>query len=371
MGKDLEQSATTPKPRFEALDGLRGIAAVAVVIFHANVGLESLAQPLPGGYLSVDLFFVLSGFVIALSYENRLGHGMGMAVFLRARAVRLLPVHIFAMGIIIPVTLAAFFGGHLHLPRISAAAILIAGALNLAFIPDPISPVAAVFAPMDQPFPINRVLWSLWDEWVVNLIYARGMFVMRTRIIAVAAALSLALTAWIAFELPVGWQIGTRHADFLLGGIRALGGFSAGIMVYRLYRKDLLRRLPSIRPEFLYAAWFAICTIPAPGFRLLFDAVAAGIVAPLIVALLVRGERAILKAFRRLGALSYPLYASHNAVLILSFMIIDDIGYRPPMLFGAPLILAGALCLAWFVAWLSDSLLSEPIAKIRPRWRTT
>ena len=365
----MEQVVTTPKPRFEALDGLRGVAALVVVIFHANVGLETAAQPLAGGYLSVDLFFVLSGFVIALSYEGRLRGGMGMAGFMRARAARLLPVHVCAMVILILVTLAAYFGGHLHLPGISAAAILIAGALNLAFIPDPISPVSAVFAPMDQAFPINPVLWSLWDEWVVNIIYAHGIFAMRARIITLAAVLLLALTAWMAFELPVGWQIGTRHADFLFGVIRALGGFSAGIVVYRLYQKGLLKRLPSIRPEFLYAAWFAICALPVPGFRVVFDWFAVMVIAPLIVALLVRGERAISQAFRRLGALSYPLYASHYVILVLSFMVVDDIGYSPPMLLGVPLILAGAVCIAWLVAQLSNRMMLLPIAKIRPRWK--
>jgi peptidoglycan/LPS O-acetylase OafA/YrhL len=370
LGIHVEQLVDTPKHRFEALDGLRGVAAILVVIFHANIGLETTYQPLAGGYLSVDLFFVLSGFVIALSYESRLRRGMTMPEFLRVRSARLIPVHICAMIIVIAATLAAYFGGHLHLPGISAAAILIAGTLNIAFIPDPISPVAAVFAPMRAPFPINPVLWSLWDEWVVNLIYTR-IFGMRTRIVAFAAVLLLALTAWIAFELPVGWQIGTHHADFLLGIVRALGDFSAGIVVYRLYQKRLLQRLPSIRPEILYVFWFSICVMPVTGSRVIFDWFAAMVLAPLIVALLVRGERTIPKVFQRFGALSYPLYTSHNAVLILSFMVVDDNGYKPPIFLGAPLILAVALCIAWLVAQLSNRLLSLPIAGLRPRWKTT
>jgi peptidoglycan/LPS O-acetylase OafA/YrhL len=68
------------KHLFSALDAMRGIAAVSVVFYHA--GIHSGLPLLPHAYLAVDLFFVLSGFVIAHAYEEKLHHGMTVGKFM-------------------------------------------------------------------------------------------------------------------------------------------------------------------------------------------------------------------------------------------------------------------------------------------------
>ena len=90
--------------RFVTLDALRGIAAIGVMLYHS---MPDSPLVIPGGYLAVDLFFVLSGFVIALTYEDKLRDGMTPREFLALRAIRLWPMLLVGAGLGI-----ALYGGH-------------------------------------------------------------------------------------------------------------------------------------------------------------------------------------------------------------------------------------------------------------------
>ncbi|MGN1359501.1 MAG: acyltransferase family protein, partial [Kiritimatiellia bacterium] len=94
-----EHSASfASKPRFEVLDGLRGIAALLVVAFHlleSYSGGDHTRQILNHGYLAVDFFFVLSGFVIGYAYDDRWGQGLTLREFFKRRLVRLHPMVVF------------------------------------------------------------------------------------------------------------------------------------------------------------------------------------------------------------------------------------------------------------------------------------
>ena len=94
------------KPHYEILDGLRGVAAVMVIIFHlfeAHAGGSHLTQIINHGYLAVDFFFMLSGFVIGYAYDDRWNR-MTVGTFFKRRIIRLHPMVI--MGSIVG---AAFF----------------------------------------------------------------------------------------------------------------------------------------------------------------------------------------------------------------------------------------------------------------------
>lgn len=98
----MTANTTTPafaaKPRFEVLDGLRGVAAVLVVAFHlleSYCGGDHTKQLLNHGYLAVDFFFVLSGFVIGYAYDDRWAKGLTTWEFFRRRLVRLHPMAVF------------------------------------------------------------------------------------------------------------------------------------------------------------------------------------------------------------------------------------------------------------------------------------
>lgn len=98
--------------RFDALDSLRGICAYLVVLFHFQTsGIITNISFVKNGWLFVDFFFVLSGFVISASYGRRLENGFPLARFLFLRLGRIYPLHI--------VVLAAFlameiFGTFFH-----------------------------------------------------------------------------------------------------------------------------------------------------------------------------------------------------------------------------------------------------------------
>src|SRR5580693_10064467 len=97
------------KPRYEILDGLRGVAAVVVVAFHIFEAhaKSPLNQIINHGYLAVDFFFVLSGFVVAYAYDDRWGK-MTQWDFYKRRLIRLQPMVI--MGTIIGAALFYFQG---------------------------------------------------------------------------------------------------------------------------------------------------------------------------------------------------------------------------------------------------------------------
>ena len=92
MQQNKESARAIQHGRFGALDGLRGVAAVIVVLHH--LGNERLGPFNPTfGYIAVDLFFALSGFVIALNYDHRFAGGMTVKEFMLKRVLRLYPLY--------------------------------------------------------------------------------------------------------------------------------------------------------------------------------------------------------------------------------------------------------------------------------------
>src|ERR1700722_3197255 len=131
---------------FSALDGLRGVAAISIVVFHysQNLGWELL----PNAYLAVDFFFMLSGFVIAHAYEARLRSGQTVAEFMQRRLIRLYPLY--WLGTTLPIILiavAAWFGESHPAGTLTAASYF----LGLLFLPTPSN--LSVFG--SRVFPLN------------------------------------------------------------------------------------------------------------------------------------------------------------------------------------------------------------------------
>jgi len=346
--------------RFEALDGMRGVAALIVVVFHCDMVLGA-RQIFPLGWLSVDLFFVLSGFVIALSYEGRLRERFGFSNFMLARAHWLLPVHFCAMAML-TLVLCGMAAHQAFGPAISVRAVLVESALNSLFIPDSMSPVAGAFASLHNLFPLNPAQWSLWDEWVVNIVYALLLFGMRTRILAIAGILSAVMVLLVVVRAPQGWSVGEHNGEMVIGILRALAGFSVGIVIFRLHKAGSLRRLPAVRPELLYLFWMLACATSPMRYRAIYEAGVATVVAPVIIALLVRSERKMPRACNSIGALSYPLYASHFAGLIFASAMFDMFGLLPGVWRTVPMVFV-AIGMAEIVRRLSDSFAMPGLAR--------
>jgi peptidoglycan/LPS O-acetylase OafA/YrhL len=301
--------------RLSALDGLRGLAALNVVALHVSGG----AWPASGG-LAVDLFFMLSGFVLAAVYEPRLRTGLTAGAFCAARLARLWPVYLAGVGA----------GLAVYLPAGGAAAL--AGAANAVFV--------------RGPFWVDGPLWSLALEIAVNVAFAAGLWRLSDTGLAILASASAAVLAlaWPQLgSLDFGWQAGGPGRA--LGYARVFYGFPLGWLIWR--RRQDIARLCTARASLIAAAGAAASFfVPASAAQL----IALFALYPLAVAALALGPQpqgTLGRVALIAGALSYPLYALHAPVVILARSA------------GAPLL---ALPLALAIAWAAHRTI-EPAGR--------
>jgi peptidoglycan/LPS O-acetylase OafA/YrhL len=298
-------------PRYETLDALRGLAALAIFVLHLDA-FHLHAGLVPGAYLGVDLFFVLSGFVITIRYEPRMRGGFGAAAFAACRARTLYPV--FALGLTAGflVQLAAAGGDDVPLERMCD---LIGRYLrSLAGLPDLDSHLY---------FPLNPVFWSLFLEVIANALHLLVLWRMRTRwLVAVAATAGAVLAVEVVRHGSL--DIGHTHGTMTAGLARVLFGYTTGIVLARLHAAGRLPRATLGTPTLLLAFAALISLTPPAGTRAAFDLFGGLVVAPALIALSVgatlpAGARGALLA---LGRVSYPLYALHVPL----FVALLDIG---------------------------------------------
>jgi peptidoglycan/LPS O-acetylase OafA/YrhL len=239
---------------------MRGICALIVAILHCDIVLGSAAL-FRHGWLSVDIFFVMSGFAIALSYEDRLQRAGGFGAFVRARAARLLPVQIIGTIIAALSCLALYWSGHWTLPGLDSGVLLVTLVWGLFLIPINLSPVAGIFAPLQWGFPIDPPLWSLHAELIVNILYGRFLFATRTFVLA---AIFGGLTIYLLYHLlhvRPEWDM-TVPYKIVPNLARAIIGFLAGMMIFRANKAGLLHRLPLIPPQRFICAGFSSAPCP-------------------------------------------------------------------------------------------------------------
>ena len=214
------------KQHFEILDGLRGVAALVVVIFHfmefatPNYNNNFIAH----GYLAVDFFFCLSGFVIAYAYDNRIKK-IGFFQFIRLRLIRLHPLVLIGaiLGLLSFVydpfsNLFAQYGLDKTILMFLSSSLLI--------------PYPAVPERYYNFFHLNPPIWSLFWEYIANIFYALILYKLRNKLLwllIILAAIFLLYMTYPLRSLGVKWYI-----DILLnGGARVFYSFLAGMLVYR------------------------------------------------------------------------------------------------------------------------------------------
>ena len=241
--------------RIDTLDLLRGIAALAVVSFH--FAWPQRAVPLPRAYLAVDLFFVLSGFVIAYAYQHRLDAGMPVRRYVLARLIRLYPLYI--VGTLLGAAwVAQRLLRHDGFEAFGPWAVTLSSAV--LFLPDPIGLGAAegprLFFPFDGP------AWSLFFELVVNLLYGALAVRLSNRLLA---ALILGGAVLLALAIIDNGTVNAGFAwvDAGWGSGRALFGFFVGVAVFRWRRHHRFVAIPIWLLGLVLLASF----VPAPGGR--------------------------------------------------------------------------------------------------------
>jgi peptidoglycan/LPS O-acetylase OafA/YrhL len=308
--------------RYQTLDGLRGVAALAIALFHL-AGWTNHRWILPHAWLAVDFFFMLSGFVIAHAYEKRLG-SIGLLGFVRVRLIRLWPL--IALSMVIGALAWAFV---LH--RGQALGYLWRG---LLLVPQT----------HGQPYPLNAPAWSLFFELVANLAWVIVALRLDTRILLGAVLISGALA--VGFDVP--------YAE--LGGAKAfLGGFPRVTFAYGLgvlcYRNQVRISLPAWLLALALIAVFWLPYTPAA-----VNLCIVGFVFPAIL-LAGAGSQSEGPLLKLGGDLSYPLYALHRP---LGMILLGALGpHGPKAWVFVPVILG--------ISWLALKLYDEPIRNVLTR----
>ncbi len=281
---------------FAYLDGLRGVAAIAVVWLHAADVFELAWVPIHAG-LAVDFFFCLSGFVIAYAYDERLCRDMRFGDFLARRIIRLYPLILFGVGLGLSLKLAQGAPGSAASVDALTAALLI-----------PIGLVDGRVA-----YPTNYPMWSLFFEITMSAAY--GLLAKRLDLRAIVLTSLFAGIALGAMVLLAGQVTGFGFKgipQFLIGFVRVSYPFLMGVALYR-FKLHEGRGLPPWLVTLIVSA-ILLAPIGEAGW---FEATAAIVLLPIIVALGARVRPGRWDAaWSKLGELSYPLYLVHLPVLV-------------------------------------------------------
>lgn len=348
---------TSPTPRYDTLDALRGLAALAVMLDHFT---QYYGGPrlFPSSPLAVDLFFCLSGFVIAHAYQARIAAGLSLWGFLRLRLLRLYPA--WFMGCVLGglSLLGLVATGLTTLTPEQAVAASLLNLLNLPYIGNHVTQIFSGRIPADT-FPLNDPGWSLFFEYFVNVLYF--VLIVRLRrwpfvIWPFVSMVALFISVKILGEAP-GWG----SANFMGGFARVCFGFFTGVLLYQW--QDRLPLGPRLPVWTLLLVLILVLNVPTFRLHTYYSFGMTLVFVPLVVLL---GARATLPAgskrqrwARLAGALSYPLYCVHFPILFLIFLALPQATFWHLMAGATIAVLAAALMVKQekpFARWLDRQL---------------
>ena len=339
-----------PVERYTTLDGMRGIAALAVALYHWGLATTPLAEP---GYLAVDFFFALSGFVIALNYSGRLSDGFAPGQFMALRVIRFFPIYWagHALGIVQNIALQITGNPNAR----TGTELVLAVVLGMVMLPVPLD--------VRTLFPLNPPAWTLFLELLVNIVFAFGMFRWSNRVLAAIMVASAAVL--IVFTgPPLFFDVGYSAPTFLLGLARLGYSFPLGIIMFRLVGTGT-RRNSAL--AFLPIVILAACLLLAPpdGLRALWDSICVFILFP---ALLVGGIRLELPRianpiFAFLGDVSFAVYAIHGPLILFINKLNTELGL------GRWTSVAAYLVILLVTAHLVSRYFDVPVRGAITRWR--
>jgi len=339
----------TQKPyRYGILDGLRGVAALMVVVFHLSEAFsyDPVYKHLNHGYLCVDFFFVLSGFVIGHAYEERMRSGiMSRWEFLKARLIRLQPMVLFGV----------LFGAALFYFQECSYYAGIGGAdlgylfqnMLAGFFMIPVTPEFNVRA-NEEMFVLNIPQWSMVFEYIANILFCLFVYKLGRKGLMVLVALFALMLADSALSLDLfgmlrpheypcslnaGWSLTSEQ--FYIAMARVGYSFFAGLLLFRLFGQHVTGCAGESRfPAFTVCSLIIIAVVCVdqiggyehPLYDGIFNLLCVGLLCPFTVWL---GSRHTIAGPRMksicdfLGRLSYPLYLAHYPLVYLFFMWMD------------------------------------------------
>ena len=353
------------KPHYNILDGLRGIAAITVVCFHLFEAFATshLDQKINHGYLAVDFFFILSGFVVGYAYDDR-WKTMKTMDFIKRRIIRLQPMVI--MGAIVGGCMFYFQGCPVwDVSQVTIGALLIATLVNALLIPS--TPGLEVRG-LGEMYPLNGPTWSLFFEYIGNILYA--LFIRKLSTLALTALVVIAgcgLAIFAIFgpygDICAGFQL--TGTEFTGGFLRLLFSFSAGLLLSRIFKPT------HIKGAFWLCSLSVVLLLSVPRIggaqhfwmNGLYETLCFAVFFPLIVFLGASGkttDKYTVRICKFLGDISYPLYMVHYPFIYLYYAWVKNenltFGESLP---GAIALVIGSILLAYACMKLYD----EPVRR--------
>lgn len=341
---DKSSTSSTGPHKFLTLDALRGVAALVVVEFHV-VGSVIVTH----GYLAVDFFFLLSGFVLALAYQDRLDSGWPTLSFLKVRLIRLYPLYLLGivMGLASSIGLAKF-GPVSH--AWPSYAILTALALFMlpAFVPVPLTRGAA--------YPLDFPTWSLVIEVFANVVHAVALRRRSDRFLACTVVACGGLLVLLV-KLAGSVDVGSKTTSLPEGVMRVLFSYTLGMLLFRVWKRGKFRlRIPFLLSPLLLT--FALMS-PWCGHHVLrYDLLVIFLFFPLLLMASASSNppALLVPLARTLGRMSYAIYVLHFPIRDFQELVLS---HRFALSQGWSEIVSTVLAIA--IALLADSLYDTPV----------
>lgn len=367
-------SFSDTKNHYEILDGLRGIAAVLVVAFHI---LETFTngdhskQIINHGYLAVDFFFVLSGFVIGYAYDDRWGK-MTLGEFFKRRLIRLHPMIIVGM-LIGAVTFylqdCSFFPAVAGTPVWKMILVMLIG-----FTLFPVGSSLDIRG-WTEMHPLDGPAWSLFFEYIGNILYALFIRKLPNKILAVLVFIAGAALIHLAVSSPHGDVIGgwsIQPDQLRIGFTRLLYPFFAGLLLSRVVKPG------QFKFSFLWSSLLLILMLAMPRIgnpdqnwmNGIYDSLTIVLVFPFIVYIGASGSirsKIGSKINQFLGDISYPLYIIHYPFIYMYMAWIaknqDFVNKDPNGKLTMVFVSISVLVVTISIAYASFKLYDVPVRK--------
>lgn len=363
------------KPHYALLDGLRGVAAMLVVWYHVFEGFQFAGNKpvidfINHGYLTVDFFFMLSGFVIGYAYDDRWGKSLTMSGFFRRRLIRLHPMVMLGalIGAIsfLLTSMERWDGTHSTLLLTLIA--LVCSWLMIPALPGMQRDVRG----NGEMFPLNGPCWSLFFEYIGNILYALIIRRLSTRALAWLTALLCCALTWFAVtnqsgygSIGVGWTVDTTN---LLGGtLRMLCPFTIGMLMSQVFKP-----IKNVRGAFWICTIILLVLFHVPfidggtpmSLNGIFEVACIICIFPIIVWLGASGtttDNTSRRICRFLGDISFPLYIVHYPLMYAFYMwLMKTRLYTFSETW--PIAISTMAC-SVCIAWLSLRFYDEPVRK--------
>lgn len=362
------------KPHYELLDGLRGVAALLVIWYHVFEGFAfaggGTIELINHGYLAVDFFFILSGFVIAYAYDDRWAkQTLTLKSFFKRRLIRLHPMVV--MGAVIGFVTYLIQGSVMWDGTHVATSMVMLSLLCAMFFIPAVPGAGYDVRGNGEMFPLNGPAWSLFFEYIGNMLYALFVHRLSNKGLAVLVAVLGIASVWFTTTdvsgygmFGVGWTLDAMN--FFGGFIRMMFPFTMGMLIQRNFKPMKIRGAFWLCAAILVAL-FHVPFIPGNDvicLNGLYEACCIALVFPLLIWMAASGATTDIystKVCKFLGDISFPIYIVHYPLMYLFYAwLIDKKLYTLAETWPVALAVCAASVL---LAYACLKLYDEPVRK--------